>query len=135
MAIPESVELAAKVVAAYVSNNPLPRADLASLIQAVHLAVERLEKGRESAPPQAEAQTPAVSVRKSITPEYLICLEDGKKFKSLRRHLKLHGLTPEQYREKWNLRSDYPMIAPNYAAKRSALAKKIGLGQTRRRGG
>jgi predicted transcriptional regulator len=104
----DSIKLAAEVVAAFVSNNPLPRSDLPALI-------------------------PAVPIRKSITPDYLVCLEDGKRFKSLRRHLRLHGLTPEQYREKWNLSSDYPMVAPNYSTERSALAKKIGLGQTQRR--
>jgi len=135
MAKSESVELAAEVVAAYISNNPLPRTDLTSLIQAVHSAIERLGKAAEAARPQAEAKLPAVPVRKSVTPEYLICLEDGKKFKSLRRHLKLLNLTPEQYREKWNLPSDYPMVAPNYAALRSEMAKKIGLGQKRKRDG
>ena len=87
--------------------------------------------GPDIAPPQVEAKTPAVPIRKSITPDFLICLDDGKQFKSLRRHLAGLGLTPEQYRVKWNLPSDYPMVAPNYAAQRSALAKKIGLGQTR----
>ena len=134
MAIPDSVELAAEVVAAFISNNPLPRSDLPALIQAVHSAIERLGKEVESALPEAETKTPAVPVRKSVTPDYLICLEDGKRFKSLRRHLRLLGLTPEQYREKWKLPSDYPMVAPNYAAQRSALAKKIGLGRKRKAG-
>ena len=129
MAIQESVELAAKVVAAYTSNNPLPKSELPDLILAVHSAVERLGKKPEAALIQAEVRLPAVSVRKSVTPDYLICLEDGKRFRSMRRHLKLLGLTPEQYREKWNLPSDYPMVAPNYAAQRSALAKKLGLGR------
>ena len=128
MATPDSVELAAEVVAAFISNNPLPRGELPALIQAVHSAVERLGKGLESAPPQVEMKSPAVPIRKSVTPDYLICLEDGKQFKSLRRHLTTHGLTPEQYREKWKLPSDYPMVAPNYAAQRSAMAKQIGLG-------
>ncbi len=91
--------------------------------------------GPDIAPPQVEAKTPAVPIRKSITPDFLICLDDGKRFKSLRRHLAGLGLTPEQYRVKWNLPSDYPMVAPNYAAQRSALAKKIGLGQTRGKAG
>jgi predicted transcriptional regulator len=129
MAIPDSVELACEVVAAYVSNNPVPSSDLPALIQAVHSAIERLEKEPERALPEVERKTPAVPVRKSVTPDYLICLEDGKRFKSLRRHLRLLGLTPEQYREKWRLPSDYPMVAPNYAAQRSVLAKKIGLGR------
>jgi predicted transcriptional regulator len=133
MATPDFVELATEVVAAYVANNPLPRSDLPALIQAVHSAVESLGKGSEVAQPQAETKLPAVPIRKSITPDYLVCLEDGKRFKSLRRHLRLHGLTPEQYREKWGLSSDYPMVAPNYSTQRSALAKKIGLGQTKRR--
>ena len=84
-------------------------------------------------PLQIEVKTPAVPIRRSITPDFLICLDDGKRFKSLRRHLSGHGMTPEQYREKWNLPSDYPMVAPNYAAQRSALAKQIGLGQMRRK--
>jgi predicted transcriptional regulator len=131
MATPDFLELATQVVAAYVANNPLPRSDLPALIQAVHSAVESLGKGSEVAQPQIETK-PAVSIRKSITPDYLVCLEDGKRFKSQRRHLRLHGLTPVQYREKWSLPSDYPMVAPNYSTERSALAKKIGLGQTRR---
>jgi len=135
MAVPDSVELAAEVVAAYVANNPVPRSELPALIQAMKSAIDGLGKGLEGPQPQVEAKPPAVPVRKSITSDYLICLEDGKKFKSLRRHLGLLGLTPEQYRAKWNLPSDYPMVAPNYAARRSALAKKIGLGQKRRKAG
>jgi len=105
--------------------------ELPALIQAVHSALDRLGKAPENAPPQVELKAAAVPVRKSVTPDYLICLEDGKRFKSLRRHLKLHGLTPEQYREKWKLSPDYPMVASNYAALRSAMAKKIGLGRSR----
>ncbi len=131
MATPDSVELAAEVVAAYVSNNPVPSSGLSALIVSVHAAVERLGKEPEKALAPTETKTPAVPVRKSVAPDYLICLEDGKKFKSLRRHLRLLGLTPEQYREKWGLPPDYPMVAPNYAAQRSALAKKIGLGRKR----
>ena len=131
MAIPQSVEVAAEVVAAYVSNNLMPRAELTSLIQAVYAAVERIGKGSES---QAEAKTPAVPVRNSVTPEYLICLEDGKKFRSLRRHLRVLGLTPEQYRAKWSLPSTYPMVAPNYSNIKSAMAKKAGFGQKRKGG-
>jgi len=129
MAISNSIELAAEVVAAYVSNNPLPKSDLPDLILAVHSSLERLGSEPERALPQAEAKSPAVPIRRSVTPDYLICLEDGRRFKSLRRHLGGLGLTPEQYREKWKLPSDYPMVAPNYAAQRSALARKIGLGQ------
>ena len=133
MAMSNSVELAAQVVAAYTSHNPLPKGDLPDLILAVHSSLARLSGELERAP-QVEAKPPAVPVRKSVTPDYLICLEDGKKFKSLRRHLGGLGLTPEQYREKWKLPSDYPMVAPNYAAQRSALAKKIGFGRKRKAG-
>jgi len=129
------MELAAEMVAAFVSNNPLPKGELPALISAVHTAVAKLAAGPESAPPQIEAKAPAVSIRKSITQDFLICLDDGKRFKSLRRHLAGLGQTPEQYREKWNLPFDYPMVAPNYAAQRSALAKQIGLGQIPRKAG
>src|SRR5271169_1833282 len=135
MATSNPVELAAEIVAAFVSYNPVPKSELPSLIEAVHSTVERLEKGLESAPPQVEAKAPAISIRRSITPDFLICLEDGKRFKALRRHLAGHGLTPEQYREKWHLPSDYPMVAPNYAAQRSAIAKTLGLGQLKRKAG
>jgi predicted transcriptional regulator len=127
----DSIELAAELVAAYVSKNSLPRSDLPSLILEVHSSLARLRSEPEHAVPQVEAKAPAVPIRKSVTPDYLICLDDGKRFKSLRRHLGVLGLTPEQYREKWKLPSDYPMVAPNYAAQRSTLAKKIGLGQKR----
>jgi predicted transcriptional regulator len=127
------IELAAEIVAAFVSNNPLPKSDLPALIHAMHGAVASLSSEAKSAP-QIEAKEPAVPIRKSITPDFLICLEDGKRFKSLRRHLGTLGLTPHQYREKWKLPSDYPMVAPNYAAQRSAMAKKIGLGRTRSAG-
>jgi predicted transcriptional regulator len=135
MATSNPVELAAEIVSAFVSYNPVPKGDLPALIHAVHSAVERLEKGPESAPPQIEAKAPAVPIRRSITPDFLICLEDGKRFKSLRRHLAGHGLTPAQYREKWHLPSDYPMVAANYAAQRSAIAKTLGLGQFSRKAG
>ena len=124
-----------EIVAAFVSNNPLPKGELPSLILAVHTAVVRLAAEPQSVPLQFEVKTPAVPIRRSITPDFLICLDDGKRFKSLRRHLSGHAMTPEQYREKWNLPSDYPMVAPNYAAQRSALAKQIGLGQIRRKAG
>ncbi len=129
------IELAAGVVAAFVSNNSVPVSELPALIQAVHTSMKRLAEGPESAVPQVEAKAPAVSIRKSVTPDYLICLEDGKHFRSLRRHLTAHGLTPEQYREKWRLPAGYPMVAPSYAAQRSALAKSMGLGQTRGKAG
>lgn len=132
MALPDPLELTAELVAAFISNNPLPRTELPDLIQAVHSAVAKLGQESASAPAPVEAKAPAVPVRKSITPEFLICLEDGKKFKSMRRHLGQLGLTPDEYRAKWNLPSDYPMVAPNYAAQRSEMAKKIGLGQIRK---
>jgi predicted transcriptional regulator len=131
----ETLETAAELVAAFVSNNPLPKGELPALIQTIHDTLAQLSGGAENAAPKAEPKQPAVSIRKSVTPEYLICLEDGKKFKSLKRHVGTHGLTPDQYRAKWNLPSDYPMVAPNYAAARSALAKAIGLGQLGGRAG
>ncbi len=134
METPDLVEVAADVVAAFVANNSLPIGELPALIQAVHGTVVRLASGAEiPAIPQAAAKEPMVPIRKSITPDYLICLEDGKKFKSMKKHLAGLGLTPAQYREKWKLPADYPMVAPNYAAQRSALAKKLGLGQFRQK--
>jgi predicted transcriptional regulator len=135
MATSNPVELAAEIVAAFVSYNPVPKSELPSLIESVHSAVQGLEKGPVTALPQIEAKAPAVPIRRSITPDFLICLEDGKRFKTMRRHLAGLGLTPAQYREKWHLPADYPMVAPNYAAQRSALAKKIGLGQIPRKAG
>ena len=126
-------ELAAEIVAAFVSNNSVPKGELPALIEAVHAAVKTLADGGKIAAAVTEPPTPAVSVRKSVTPDYLICLDDGRRFKSLRRHLATLGMTPEQYRAKWSLPSDYPMVAPNYAARRSALAKSLGLGQLRHR--
>ncbi len=125
------MELTSEVVSAYVSNNPLAASDLPGMISQVYSA---LQATAGPAPvPEAEKQKPAVSIRKSLGHEYLICLEDGKKFKSLKRHLKTHyDLSPEQYREKWGLPSDYPMVAPAYAEQRSRLAKEMGLGQKRR---
>lgn len=121
------IELTADVVSAYVSNNPVPASELTSLINNIHAALSKLDKPQEDVP---EAPTPAVPVKKSVTHDYLICLEDGKRFKSLKRHLAVHyNLTPEEYRAKWNLPSDYPMVAPGYAEARSALAKKMGLGR------
>jgi predicted transcriptional regulator len=134
MGASDPIELAAEIVAAFVSNNPLPKSDLPALIHAMHAAVASLSTEAKSAPLPIEAKEPAVPIRRSITPDFLICLEDGKRFKSLRRHLGTLGLTPHQYREKWKLPSDYPMVAPNYAAQRSAMAKKIGLGRKRSAG-
>jgi predicted transcriptional regulator len=125
------IELTADVVAAYVSNNPVPAGELPSLIADVHAALGRVGGGSEQ--PAAEKQKPAVNPKKSIHDDYIVCLEDGKKFKSLKRHLMTHyGLTPDQYREKWGLDSNYPMVAPNYAQARSQLAKKMGLGRKRK---
>ena len=131
MATSSPIELATEVVASFVSKNPLPKSELPALIHAVHATVARLAAERNSAPPPIEPKAPAVPIRRSITPEFLICLEDGKRFKSMRRHLAGLGLTPDQYREKWKLPADYPMVASNYAALRSAMAKKIGFGRTR----
>jgi predicted transcriptional regulator len=128
----EAITLTGEIVSAFVAYNSLRSAELPALIQSVHEGVVRLMTG-VAAPSVAEpeAATPAVSIRKSVTPDFLVCLDDGLKFKSLRRHLSVLGMTPEQYRAKWKLPADYPMVAANYAAQRSALAKKIGLGQSR----
>ena len=126
------IDLAADIVSAYVSNNSVPAGDLPGLISQVHLALARVGNGAAEA--SAEAPKPAIAIKKSVTPDYIICLEDGKKFKSLKRHLRTqYNLTPEQYREKWGLAPDYPMVAPNYAKARSDLAKEMGLGQQRRK--
>lgn len=128
---PAMIELAARIVAAYVGNNPVPASELPRLIADVHRALEQTANGAPAKEEPAETK-PAVNVKKSVTPDYLICLEDGKKFKSLKRHLRTHfNLTPEQYREKWGLPPDYPMVAPNYATARSSLAKNMGLGHRR----
>ncbi len=126
-------ELVADIVGAYVSNNPVATTDLPGLISQVHSALQRASGG--AAEPKQETPEPAVSVRKSVAPDYIVCLEDGKKFKSLKRHLRTdHNLSPEEYRARWGLPRDYPMVAPNYAQARSDLAKQMGLGQQRRRG-
>jgi predicted transcriptional regulator len=127
------IDLAADIVSAYVSNNSVPASDLPGLIHEVHSALVRVTSG--SVPVVAEALKPAVPAKKSITNEYIVCLEDGKKFKSLKRHLRTqYNMSPEEYREKWGLPADYPMVAPNYAQARSNLAKQMGLGQQRRKG-
>jgi predicted transcriptional regulator len=129
---PNYIELAADIVSAYVSNNSVSASELTTLIGDVHNALLRVSSGTVEV--AAEAPRPAVSLKKSITPDYIICLEDGKKFKSLKRHLRTqYNLSPEEYREKWGLPADYPMVAPNYAQARSALAKQMGLGQQRRK--
>jgi len=120
--------MTAEVVSAYVSNNSLATAQLGDVIQSVYNSLRLLEG--QSAEPPSEPLRPAVPVRKSVTPEYLICLEDGKKLKMLKRHLRsTYNLTPDEYRAKWGLAQDYPMVAPKYAAQRSEFAKKIGLGR------
>jgi predicted transcriptional regulator len=127
----ELVELTADIVSAYVSNNTVVATDLPALINNVFDALKKAStSGMQLA---KEERRPAVPIKKSVTAEYIICLEDGKKFKSLKRHLRTHyDLSPEEYREKWGLPHDYPMVAPNYAAARSDLAKRMGLGQRRR---
>ena len=129
------VELTAYLVSAYVGNNVVPASNLSGLIADVHGAFVRLVDGAAPAP-VPEPLKPAVPIKKSIEPDFMVCLEDGKRFKSLKRHLRTsYGLTPEEYREKWGLPADYPMVAPNYAEARSQLAKRSGLGQIRRRAG
>jgi predicted transcriptional regulator len=125
------IDLTAQIVAAYLGNNSVPSGDIANLINQVHAALTRVVGAPATMP--AEALKPAVPVKRSIASDYIVCLEDGKKFKSLRRHLRTLNMTPQQYREKWGLPPDYPMVAPNYAAARSQLAKQMGLGQQRRR--
>ena len=126
------IELTAEIVAAYVSNNSVAANDLPNVISQVHAALGGTTMPVEEV---VEKQKPAVTVRRSIQHDYLICLEDGQKYKSLKRHLMTHhGLTPEQYREKWDLPADYPMVAPAYAEARSRLAKEMGLGQKRKKG-
>jgi predicted transcriptional regulator len=125
------IDLTANIVSAYVSNNSTPASEIPALISQIHAALVRVSVGRVETP--LEPAKPAVSVKKSVTAEYLVCLEDGKRFKSLKRHLRTqYNMTPEQYRDKWGLAPDYPMVAPNYAVARSQLAKKMGLGQQQR---
>ena len=127
----ELLKLTAEIVAAHVSNNTLPAAELPQLISQVHNSLSDTGKAASA----EERPAPAVSVKKSVMPDYIVCLEDGKKLKMLKRHLKTsYDLTPEQYRERWSLPADYPMVAPNYAKRRSALAKEIGLGKRGRSG-
>ena len=126
------IGLVADIVSAYVSNNSVPAAELPGLIATTHAAISGL--GILAAPVAEERPTPATSIKKSITPDFLICLEDGKKFKSLKRHLRTaYNMSPEEYRSRWGLPADYPMVAPAYAEARSTLAKKMGLGQQRRK--
>ncbi|HVZ70473.1 MAG TPA: MucR family transcriptional regulator [Rhizomicrobium sp.] len=124
------LKLATDIISAYVSNNPVPAADLPNMIRSVHATLGGLT-GDGAGDGIPGGHKPAVPVKKSITPDYIICLEDGKKLKMLKRYLRSnYDLTPEEYRAKWGLPADYPMVAPNYAAKRSEFAKKIGLGRS-----
>jgi predicted transcriptional regulator len=122
-------ELTAEIVSSYVTHNSVQSADLAALIAAVHGALQGLGASKQ---PETERPQPAIPIRKSVTPDFLISLEDGKPYKTLKRHLAKLGLTPEEYREKWGLPRDYPMVAANYAQRRSELAKGLGLGQSRK---
>ena len=125
----ELLDATAIVLQSYLANNKLDKADLPGVITSVYDALKKNAAG-ETVQPKAVEQTPAVSIKKSVTADYLICLEDGKKFKSLKRHLQAaYNMTPDDYRKKWGLPSDYPMVAPAYAEKRSALAKGMGLGR------
>ncbi len=129
----DHLSLTANVVAAHVSNNTVPIADLPHLIEQVYKSL--VSAGTEAAA-VVERPQPAVPIKKSVTPDFIICLEDGKKLKMLKRHLMTsYGLTPDEYRERWQLPSDYPMVAPNYARQRSNLAKEIGLGTRSRQAG
>ena len=120
------IEMTADVVSAYVGNNVVPSTELPELIRGVHEALSQIEAGHV----EPEPLEPAVPVKKSVNADYIVCLEDGKKFKSLKRHLRTkYDMSPEEYREKWGLAADYPMVAPNYAKQRSELAKKMGLGR------
>ena len=124
----EIIEMTADIVAAYVGANSVTAAELPTLIQSVHRALAGVSSGADAA--EAAPKEPAVPLKKSITPDFLICLEDGRKFKSLKRHLRTkYNMSPEEYRSKWGLAKDYPMVAPNYAKARSDLAKQMGLGQ------
>ena len=126
------IELAANIVSAYVSHNSVPSGEIPGLISQIYAALKRVS-GAQAAT-AVEPPKPAIPIKRSVTPEYIVCLEDGLKFKSLKRHLRTrYNLTPDQYREKYGLPPDYPMVAPNYAAARSKLAKDMGLGQQRRR--
>ena len=128
----EILKMTAQIVSAYVSHNELPGSQIPEVIKSVYVTLESQKSGDAAA--AQEPPKPAVSIRKSVTPDYIVCLEDGKKLKMLKRHLKTaYNMTPEEYRERWNLAVDYPMVAPNYAKQRSKLAKQIGLGTRARR--
>ena len=122
------IRLTAQIVSAYLSNKSVPSAEIPALISQIHSALTQLSNRS-----LAEPLKPAVGIKRSVTTEHIVCLEDGKPFKSLKRHLRTHKMTADQYRAKWNLPRDYPMVAPNYAVARSQIAKQTGLGQQRRR--
>jgi len=125
------IEMVSDIVSAYVAHNPVPVADLPKLIEKVHTVLTEIEtSGSAEEKPELK---PAVAIRKSVTDDHIVCLEDGKKFKSLKRHLRTrYDMSPDEYREKWGLPADYPMVAPNYARQRSDLARKMGLGQSKK---
>src|SRR4051812_12545875 len=130
---PNYIELAAEIVSAFVANNSVPATELPALIGNIHDALNKIAGGSAQKVEEAK-QTPAIPVKKSVQPDFIVCLEDGKKFKSLKRHLRtVYNLTPDQYRAKWGLPAESPMVAPNYAAARSQLAKQMGLGARRRK--
>jgi len=125
------IEMVSDIVSAYVAHNPVPVADLPKLIEKVHTTLREI--GGASVIEDKPELKPAIAIRKSVTDDHIVCLEDGKKFKSLKRHLRTrYDMSPEQYREKWGLAADYPMVAPNYAKQRSELARKMGLGQSKK---
>jgi predicted transcriptional regulator len=124
----EIIEMTADIVSAFVSNNSVPASEIPGLIQSIHRALSGVSTSE--APAEAAPREPAVPVKKSVNPDFIVCLEDGRKFKSLKRHLRTkYNMSPEEYRSKWGLPKDYPMVAPNYAKARSDLAKQMGLGQ------
>lgn len=128
---PNLIELTSEIVAAYVAHNTVPVSDLPKLIEKVHGVLSEL--GSNGAPVEKAELKPAVPIRKSVTDDHIVCLEDGKQFKSLKRHLRTrYDMSPEEYREKWGLAADYPMVAPNYAKQRSQLARAMGLGQAKK---
>ena len=126
----ELAELTSEIVSAYVANNKIPSSELPDVIASVHSALRKLDERKE---PEAEKLVPLMPIKKTITQDYLISLEDGRRYKSLKRHLSGRGLSPADYRDKWGLPKDYPMVAPSYAKQRSDLAKALGLGQQRRK--
>jgi predicted transcriptional regulator len=128
------VELATDIVSAYVSHNSVQKGDLPELIRSVAAQLQAMQTPTLAPAVEVAPQTPAVAIKRSVGKDYIVCLEDGKKFKSLKRHLRTaYNMTPDQYRSKWSLPADYPMVAPNYAKARSQLAKSMGLGQSRRK--